>query len=88
MHPNVCNGSGHVEGEISGFVPSLFSLNKDVLKLFYHYYKSTCISGSEVGATPVKLFEQGFDEDPLIKRPIVNQSKNGFVKFEMLNYER
>ena len=74
MHPKVCNRSGHVEGEINGFVPSLFSFNKDMLKLFYYDYKSTFISGSEVGATPVKLCEQGFDDDPLNKGSIVNQS--------------
>ena len=81
MHPNVCNRPRNVDGKINGFVPSLFSFNKDVLKLFYYHYKSTCISGSEVGAMPVKLFEQGFDDDPLNKGSIVNQSPNGVVKF-------
>ena len=33
---------------------------------------------------PVKLFEQGFDDDPLNKGPIVNQSLDRFVKFELL----
>ena len=44
-----------------------------MLKLFYYNYKSTCISGSEVGAIPVKLFEQGFDDDPLNKGSLIDQ---------------